>query len=468
MIDSKEFSKKTQKHWCIRWIDFLITWLRFIVGRERVNKWLGLELTVDSILILAQKDVQTEISPFESPQEKLTEIALRVMLFSLEKEAGLTPTGQILCVQKIRNALRNRLQLKILIQEHPEILSEEILQPVFILGLPRSGTTLLHRTLAKTEHFQYLNLFQALHPLENLPPNLHKTNVPSITEIFKYFFRRIFCRNNENRKNEKQKKDDLFYTFAFLTRFLSSRLQAIHDCQLEEAEEESIILDMCFTSQLTEAMYNVPRFQRFLEEKQEPPLFMYSFLKQILQVQQYKLSQRQKRSVQEKTNVMEETLKPVKPWLLKSPNHLEWLHELLQVFPDARFIHIARPLVHSLASTISASCHAQRMYSDSVLIEKVSLQWQHKYHYIIRKVHRQFQILPILLPLIEIHYNHLLSSLACTVFKILKSLNITFVSHICIEPQKHTKKHSYRLNDLYLQSSILAKFPDQFLLQPLK
>ena len=74
---------------------------------------------------------------------------LGVLLHSLENEAAMSPMGRILARGDILNLLENRLYLTEAHRAHPEMRSQGIEKPVFIVGLPRSGTSILHELLAQ-------------------------------------------------------------------------------------------------------------------------------------------------------------------------------------------------------------------------------------------------------------------------------------------------------------------------------
>jgi hypothetical protein len=369
----------------------------------------------------SQRDVGTDLYPFEGPQEHESELALVAMLDSLNREAHLTPTGQFLCVQKIRNALRNRLKLKMIVNREPKFLEQEIVQPVFILGFPRSGTTFLHRTLVETGRFQSLTLYDCLHPTHSSSAKRTCERKP-IALIFNFILRLLGLR-------KVHREQDLFDTYAFLLQFVAKRLRAIHDCRLDQPEEESIVLDMCFSSQLTEAMFHVPTYSHYIEN--QSPLHMYYFLKQILQVRQAFSSKGL-------------------PWILKSPNHLEWMNELVQVFPDARFLHPRRLLSTCLLSTISASCHARRMCSDHVDIREVGHHWLKKFRHLIHKVtyeKRKFSF-----PIWEVDYEDLSHQveILTNIFDFLNMPGVLDFPSLTSQKFHRTSQHIYEEGDLGL------------------
>ena len=78
---------------------------------------------------------------------------LRVLLAALRDEAQLTSVGRSGQFNRIVELLVNRLRVQYWLQRHPEILDEQIEAPVVIVGLMRTGTTMLHRLMACDKQF---------------------------------------------------------------------------------------------------------------------------------------------------------------------------------------------------------------------------------------------------------------------------------------------------------------------------
>jgi len=71
--------------------------------------------------------------------------ALKVLLKSINEEAGLNPFGQLMIREKIIGQLENRLWATHWFKKNPEILEQEILPIALITGLQRTGTTKMQR-----------------------------------------------------------------------------------------------------------------------------------------------------------------------------------------------------------------------------------------------------------------------------------------------------------------------------------
>ena len=110
----------------------------------RLGKPLGGRLDEETLLAAAlERTGLVDFGP-ESFRE-----GLRVLLGSLEREANLSPLGRIIAHGRVLDLLAQRLLLIDWRKRHPELAREEIRNPWFVLGLPRTGTTLLHGLLAQ-------------------------------------------------------------------------------------------------------------------------------------------------------------------------------------------------------------------------------------------------------------------------------------------------------------------------------
>ena len=83
-------------------------------------------------------------------------VGLDVLADAYDREARLTPFGRMLVRGQIETTLRNRLSVEKAIRERPEIASLPVRRPIFVLGLPRTGTTALHHLLGRDPGTQVL------------------------------------------------------------------------------------------------------------------------------------------------------------------------------------------------------------------------------------------------------------------------------------------------------------------------
>ena len=90
--------------------------------------------------------------------------ALDVLFDSLTREANLSPQGEALLHGKVLAQLVNRLVIEDYCRRYPEILTQPIDDPLVIVGLPRTGTTLLQRMLAVDPRFRSATWWKTRYP----------------------------------------------------------------------------------------------------------------------------------------------------------------------------------------------------------------------------------------------------------------------------------------------------------------
>src|SRR5262249_45016152 len=95
-------------------------------------------------------------APFEEP--------LRKFLRACLEEGDLTPFGQLATRWDAVRFLSNLLRLREEERRAPDILDQPIERPIFIAGLPRSGTTFLHTLLAQDPANLVPRVWQLIHP----------------------------------------------------------------------------------------------------------------------------------------------------------------------------------------------------------------------------------------------------------------------------------------------------------------
>ena len=74
---------------------------------------------------------------------------LGILLKSLDEQAELSVLGRFLAIADMLRVLESRLEIVDLENRHPEIADEVIETPIFVLGMGRTGTTILHELLAQ-------------------------------------------------------------------------------------------------------------------------------------------------------------------------------------------------------------------------------------------------------------------------------------------------------------------------------
>lgn len=211
------------------------------------------------------------------------------------QDAELNETGVALIEATVTRFLVNRLRFEADLRRHPEILKQPIEPPVVIMGLPRTGTTKLHRMIAVDGHFQSLRAWQIMNPAplpEPLDPQGRDPRIAVAEQI------------------------DAMIDAAV------PELLAGHPVRAGEVDEEMVtLMEMNFDHPLLAMRIESPQFEAWTNSR--PLLPIYRYLRQFLQYFQWQTGRRG-------------------PYVLKSPLHLSGLDAIAEVFPSATLVHCHR------------------------------------------------------------------------------------------------------------------------------
>jgi hypothetical protein len=241
---------------------------------------------------------------------------LRRLTEAIEQENPLTPMGRLLIRRELVQLVCARLRIRAALKEHPEVLDERIERPVFILGLGRTGSTLLHRLLAQDPQVR--------------APRYGETIDPALASSS--------ANGADVRRARRQ------FAWAAL---LAPSLRSIHPLDAEAPEECRLLLLNTFRTPLFGQYGLVTAYATWLDGLGlEDRRRVYEAYRQQLQLLQWR--------------------RPPGRWVLKCPIHSWSLEALLGVFPDAGIVQTHRDLGEVVPSTCSLLATFRGLYSDGV------------------------------------------------------------------------------------------------------
>ena len=247
---------------------------------------------------------------------------LALLLEGLEKEANLSLLGRIIAKSDLVRTLENRLNFVALLKQQPEIEEQRIERPIFVVGPPRSGTTIFHDLLVMDPDNRVPLTWETARPLP--PPETATYGSDPRIALAEQDLKRV---------------DQLLPQF-----------KTMHPMGAERAQECVTMTSHDFTSMIYLVQFYVPTYDRWVMECD-----MRSALKwhrRFLQVLQWKA--------------------PGKRWALKSPQHLWHLQHIHREYPDALFVQTHRDPVKIVISTSNLATTLHTLSSDHTDLSKVT------------------------------------------------------------------------------------------------
>ena len=231
------------------------------------------------------------------------ERGLSVLVNSLNREANLHPLGRFLMQTHLLDLLKTRLQLIDAWNRQPETVgAQPIARPVFITGMPRSGSTFLHELMAADPVLRAPRIWEVMFPVTA----------------------------NEPDRGWRDRRVWKAATCLWWFRRLAPEADAVYPMRARTPHECVTIHSYTLMSEEFISSCRVPSYAAFLRSSDMTPVYQWE--KRFLQ----HLQQQQ----------------PGKRWILKAPDHVYSLEALFSVFPDAMVIQTHRDPLDVLKSTI--------------------------------------------------------------------------------------------------------------------
>lgn len=242
--------------------------------------------------------------------------ALEKLAVALEDEARLSQLGRIAVYGMLLDNLKLRLKLTEYRKSRPEVAQQQITRPLFVLGLPRTGTTILYELLAQDPAHRAPSTWEVAQPIPPAQRDTFHTD-PRISEV-----------------QESVQKMEL----------LAPGFQAIHAMGAQLPQECVALMAPHFISDQFGVSFHIPTYRHWTLEQDTTAA--YQWHKQFLQHMQ--VDYREQR------------------WVLKTPPHLAYLDTLIKQYPDAAIVQTHRAPMDVLASISSLSCTLHSAFSDDV------------------------------------------------------------------------------------------------------
>jgi hypothetical protein len=240
----------------------------------------------------------------------------RRLLQSLEADARLNLFGRYFARRQMLELLAQRLALVDYRKRHPEVAQQQIRGPLFILGLPRTGTTLLYGLLAEDPRHRMPLSWEVDDPCPPAETDSYETD-PRIDRTEKRFEQ---------------------------LRQLAPGFQAIHPVGARMPQECIVITAPEFMSVRFEMCFDVSGYQEWFVDQDMTAA--YGFHRRFLQ-------HMQSRHAAER-------------WVVKSPGHLGPIDALFEVYPDALVVQTHRDPVRVVPSVASLEYTMRMVSSDDV------------------------------------------------------------------------------------------------------
>lgn len=250
---------------------------------------------------------------------------LRRLLDAFEREARLTLLGRVIARTDVVRLLANRLWMTEVRRRHPGIDAGDVRRPIVIVGLPRTGTTILHELMAQDPANRVPMTWEVMHPWPPPERATYDTD-PRIAEVERHF--------------------------AGVERLIPG-FQSMHPMGARLPQECVALTAHDFATMLFSTTHDVPGYQAWLDAADLR--WVYASHRRQLQYLQWRC--------------------PAERWVLKSPGHLWALDALLAVYPDACVVHTHRDPLRVVASLASLVALLRALASDHVDRTAIGREW---------------------------------------------------------------------------------------------
>ena len=249
--------------------------------------------------------------------------AYRRRVASIDRESQAHLLGRLLARAEVVRVLQTNLQLRHAWSETPAILDEPIERPIFVVGAPRTGTTILLELLALDPGLRAPISWESHHPVPHGAAS-DEASAMALAEA------------------EQELWADI-----------QPEMMTLHELRADLPCECVHFMALDFSAGYWGMQYDTPSYDEWAGGQPELVARSYGSHHRFLQTLQHGDRARSGGG-------------PVRPWLLKTPNHLMTLVQLFAEYPDARIVHTHRDPLKFVASSASTIATVRWLRSDTV------------------------------------------------------------------------------------------------------
>lgn len=361
--------------------------------------------TIDHKQLLSAAQKSTGLTNFG---ETAYQDRLERLCVSMNTEANLHPWGAFISKERLKGLLKNRLRAVQYLKDNPSIYQETLQPPIIIAGLQRTGTTFLHRLLAADSDNRALLSWEALNPIPL------------------------------KGKNEEKKRIQQALWGQRALHYMSPVFFSIHPVEFDSPEEDVLLNDMTLLSAVPEATMHVPSFSKWVAAQDHD--IAYDWAINLLKILQWK--------------------KATKTWILKTPQHLEYMDVIAKKFPQSVIIHTHRNPTECIPSFCSMVYHSRKIFSKIVDPLEVANHWVNKNVYMLQNAMKACKANPNL-KIIDVYYRDLINDPIAVIRSIYQQINRPWNQRIESEIKQATTrnkknkygKHHYNMSDFGLSNA---------------
>jgi sulfotransferase family protein len=381
-------------------------WAKFL---NITGNHLGADKVVPMDAARMLEDAKSQVGLSDFGDEGFRE-GLDVLVGALNEDANLTLLGRVIVGQEIRRVLQSRLRVVDFEKKNPKVRDEDIVDPIFIVGMGRTGSTILHEYLSKD-------------PAQR---------APLVWEM------RLPCALGGGLSPDEDVAARMAWSDAetLIQYEVDESLRAKHEQRSDLPEECSQLMAYEFKSGHFFSRSYIPGYAVWNAGADvKPALEMH---KRILKILQFQSGRRQR-------------------WVLKYGGHMPHLPKLLEVYSDAKFIHTHRDPLAVVQSFVSLMASTRLARSDIFDAVQASEMLNSGMSRIVNKIiaEREAGVIPAD-QITDIHFKTLMADPIAEIGRAYEALQLPFTAearagiarYIAERPRTKHGKHDYAYGDV--------------------